>query len=117
MTTRQEVIDFCKKFELAYEDYPFDDPNWTVMRRRDTTRGFAWIFERFGKIWVNVKADPLWGLDLRDMYPSVLPAYHMNKLHWNSIVLDGTVPDEEIELMIEASYELCGKKSSKKFTL
>lgn len=55
MTTRQEIIDFCKTFPAAYEDYPFDDYNWTVMRRTDTKKGFAWIYERQGKIWVNLK--------------------------------------------------------------
>lgn len=95
---------------MTYEDYPFDDPNWTVMRRSDTRHGFAWIFERQGQIWVNLKTDPDWGHFFRDVYPSVVPAYHMNKLHWNSVILDGTVPDDEIKAMIERSYTLCGKK-------
>ena len=111
MTLRKEVIEYCEELSgLVYEDYPFDDPNWTVMRRRDTQRGFAWIFEREGKIWVNVKTQPDWGDFWRQYYPAVIPAYHMNKKHWNSIILDGTVPDAEIEKMITESYDLCGKK-------
>ena len=58
LITRSDIIDYCLTFAHAYEDYPFDDVNWTVMRRRDTRRGFAWIFERDGQIWVNVKSDP-----------------------------------------------------------
>lgn len=110
MTQRKEIIDYCLSLPLAYEDYPFDDPNWTVMRRRDTKKGFAWIFEREGKIWVNVKIDPEWGVFWRNVYSSVIPAYHMNKVHWNSIILDGSIPPEEIMAMIDKSHELCGKK-------
>ena len=80
------------------------------MRRRDTRRGFAWVFKRDGLIWVNVKCDPDDALAFRQVYGSVIPAYHMNKKHWNSIVLDGTVPDAEICAMIDASYALCAKR-------
>ena len=110
MTSREEIIKFCLTFSHAYEDYPFDDFNWTVMRRKDTHRGFAWIFEREGEMWVNIKVDPDWGEFWREVYPSVNPAYHMNKKHWNSVILDGTVPEEELCRMIASSYELCGKK-------
>ena len=97
-------------FPFAYEDYPFDDFNWTGMRRSDTNHGFCWIFERDGQLWMNVKVDPDWAGFWRDLYPSVLPAYHMNKKHWNSVVLDGSVPEKELCSMISASYELCGKR-------
>lgn len=112
--TRKEVIEHCLTFAGAYEDYPFDDPNWTVMRRTDTKRGFCWIFERESRIWLNLKTDPQWGEFRREIYASVLPAYHMNKKHWNSVILDGTVPDEEIWHMISDSYRLCGKKCKTK---
>ena len=111
MTTRREAIEFCMTFPAAYEDYPFDDPNWTVMRRRDTGRGFCWIFEREGRMWMNLKVDPEWGRFWREVYPSVIPAYHMNKTHWNSVILDGSVPDAELMQMISTSYSLCGKKA------
>lgn len=110
MLTRKEAIEYCLTFNGVYEDYPFDDANWTVMRRRDTKRGFAWIFERQGHIWINLKADPGWGDFYRQQYASVIPAYHMNKLHWNSVILDGSVPENEIRQMITDSYALCGKK-------
>ena len=108
--TRESLIAYCTRFPQAYEDYPFDDPNWTVMRRRDNGRGFAWIFEREGTIWMNVKARPDWALFWRDTYASVLPAYHMNKKHWNSLVMNGTLPDEFVEDMISESFRLCGKE-------
>ena len=110
MKTKKDVIDFCKTFPNVFEDYPFGDDSWAAMRRLDSRHGFAWIFERNGKIWVNFKAEPMWGEFLRDTYQSVIPAYHMNKTHWNSLILDGSVPREEIENMIKESYNLCAKK-------
>lgn len=109
MLTRQEAIDRCMTLAGAYEDYPFSDPNWTVMRRRDTRRGFCWIFERNGKIWINLKTDPGWGEVWCKAFPSVLPAYHMNKKYWISVILDGSVPEETIFGLIDESYALCGK--------
>lgn len=110
MKTRKEAIDYCLSYPGVYEDYPFDDPNWTVIRHKTgKRRGFAWIFERQGRIWINVKCDPDWADIIRSTFPSVIPAYHMNKTHWNSIILDGTIPDEEIHKMLLESYTLTGK--------
>lgn len=114
MKSRKEAIEYCLTFMGTYEDYPFDDINWTVMRRNDTGRGFCWIFEREGNIWINIKAEPEKGRLWREVYPSILPGYHMDKKHWNTIILDGTVPDEEILHMISESYELCGKRKKYK---
>lgn len=116
MLTRRDAVDYCLTFPGVYEDYPFDDPNWTVMRRRDTRHGFCWIFEREGHIWLNLKNAPDWGELRRSSFPSVLPAYHMNKEHWSSVILDGSVPREEIETMIGESYALCGKAGKKRRT-
>ncbi|UWP60746.1 MmcQ/YjbR family DNA-binding protein [Ruminococcus gauvreauii] len=110
MLLRQEVIRYCMTFDKVYEDYPFKDHTWTCMRIRDTGRIFAWIYERNDHIWVNVKCDPQWRDFWRDAFSSVVPAYHMNKEHWNSIILDGTVPVEDIKRMIAESYELCGRR-------
>ena len=115
MDKREEVIEFCLKEKDAYEDKPFHDPNWTVIRHRANRKVFAWIFEREGNIWINVKCDPQWRDFWREAFASVLPAYHLNKEHWNSVILDGSVPDGEIKRMIEESYELTRpKKKTKK---
>ena len=59
---------------------------------------------------VNLKCDPDEALFLRDIYPgAVLPGYHMNKRHWNTVVLDGTVPDTEFLRMVDDSYRLVVK--------
>jgi len=109
MNTREEIIAYCLTLPDTYEDYPFNDPNWTVMRRRDTRCGFAWIFEKDGKLWVNLKCDPDWAILLRNAYESVLPAYHMHKRTWNSVITGGDVPDEELKQFIRDSYVLCKK--------
>ena len=55
---------------------------------------------------VNLKCDPDLALELRDRYEQVEPGYHMNKKHWNTVVLDGVIPEREIRKMIDHSYEL-----------
>jgi predicted DNA-binding protein (MmcQ/YjbR family) len=56
--------------------------------------------------WLNLKCDPDEAIILRDIFPSIIPGYHMNKKHWNTIILDGSVPQGEIERMIDNSYML-----------
>ncbi len=108
--TRQEAVVACLEFPFAYEDYPFDDQNWTVMRHRGNRKIFAAIFQREGRIWINVKAEPLAGDFWRRTYSAVVPAYHMNKTHWISIILDGTMSDREILRLIQDSYTLTAPK-------
>ncbi len=111
MKERKEAIAYCLTFENVYEDYPFHDPNWCVIRHKKNHKVFAWIFGKDGHTWINVKCDPEWISFWRDAYASVLPAYHLNKEHWNSIILDGSIPDRDIYTMIGESYELtCGGK-------
>ena len=57
-----------------------------------------------------MKCDPNLTYMWRDSFESVVPAYHMNKEHWNSIILDGSVPDDDIKAMISDSYDLTVKK-------
>ncbi len=54
----------------------------------------------------NLKCDPDLALELRDRYEQVEPGYHMNKKHWNTVVLDGVIPDREVREMIDHSYGL-----------
>ncbi len=114
MLQRSEAISFCLTLENVYEDYPFHDVNWCVMRHQKNQKVFAWIFDREDAVWINVKCSPEWRDFWRQTYPSILPAYHLNKEHWNSIILDGTVPEEEIKRMICESYDLTAPKNRKK---
>ncbi|MEE1255335.1 MAG: MmcQ/YjbR family DNA-binding protein [Lachnospiraceae bacterium] len=111
MRERREVIDYCLTFENVFEDYPFHDDNWCVMRHKQNKKVFAWIFNKDGYVWVNVKCDVEWRDFWRNAFESVIPAYHLNKTYWNSIILDGTIPIEDIKRMIGESYDLTrGKK-------
>ena len=56
--------------------------------------------------WMNLKSEPNEALILRDIFPSIYPGYHMSKVHWNTIVLDGSVPQGEMERLIDLSYRL-----------
>jgi RNA polymerase sigma factor (sigma-70 family) len=107
---RQQVIDYCLSYDHVYEDYPFKDSNWCVIRHEEDDKIFAWIFEKDGYPWVNVKCDPEWLLFWRNAFESVIPAFHLNKNHWNSIILDGSIPDKDIQIMIGNSYDLTMKK-------
>lgn len=106
MKTRQDVIHFCKTLDNVYEDYPFRDDNWTIMRHKGNKKMFAAIYERQRKLWINVKCNPDFAYMWRSSYESVVPAYHMNKVHWNSIILGGDVPESEVKNMIADSYDL-----------
>ena len=109
MTTRQDVVDFCLAWEDAYADAPFRDDNWTVMRHKSNKKGFAFIYEYQGRMQVNVKCRPGDTAFWRGAYPDgVLPGYHMNKAHWNTIVL-GRVPAGDVKGMIAESFRLTGK--------
>lgn len=102
---RKQIIRDCLALPDAYEDYPFDE-TWTVMRHRQNRKCFAFIYERAGNIWINLKCDPEW----RDMWigahASIVPAYHMNKKHWISVILDGTVPPEVTQELLETSFAM-----------
>jgi predicted DNA-binding protein (MmcQ/YjbR family) len=114
MNTRQQLIEYCLTFPLAFEDYPFDevvnDYATTVMRHKANKKSFALIMRHNGALYLNLKCDPLEADFLRQAFEGVIPGYHMNKTHWNTIVIDSDVPDEEIKRQIERSYDLIKPK-------
>ena len=99
-------MEYGLSFPDTYQEAPFHDQNWQLVRVRGNKKGFLWSYERNGYINLNVKVDPEWRDLWRNTYKSVIPAYHHNKEHWNTIILDGTIPDEEIKRMIAESYDL-----------
>jgi len=106
MTTREEAIEYALTFAGSYKDAPFRDQNWILVRVRDGKKAFLWTYERNGYINLNVKIDPEWRDFWRNAYSSVIPGWHQNKDHWNTIILDGAIPDRDIRRMIAESYEL-----------
>lgn len=90
----------------AFEDFPFG-PEFMVFKVMD--KMFALVAFRETPLELNLKCDPELALHLRNIYTAVRPGYHMNKKHWNTVALDGSMPDEEIFSMIDDSYALVVK--------
>lgn len=114
---RIELFEWAKERYGTNPDYPWNDWN-CVLRHKDNNKWYALIMEvperklglagdRIVDI-LNVKCDPILIGSLR-MKPGYFPAYHMNKDKWLSIILDGTVSDDEIKDLIELSYQLTKK--------
>lgn len=106
MTERKQVLEYGLSFNDVYIDAPFRDDNWVLLRYKKNKKAFAWTYERNGYICVNVKVDTEWRDFWRNTYDAVKPGYHQNKEHWNTIILDGTIPKKDIKKMIEESYNL-----------
>ena len=106
MFTREEALEFGLSFQDTYEERPFHDQTWQLVRVKESKKAFLWIFERNGYVNLNVKTDPEWRDFWRSTYEAVTAGYHQNKEHWNTIVLNGTIPDKDIKRMISESYEL-----------
>jgi predicted DNA-binding protein (MmcQ/YjbR family) len=67
---------------------------------------FALVAWEADPLTISLKCEPGEALFLRDLYPAVRPGYHMNKKHWNTVTLDGSIPEHEVRGMIDDSYEL-----------
>ncbi len=93
------------------EDFPFGPDVYVY---KILGKMFATLGTEAGIARTNLKCDPEEALALRDIFASVLPGYHMNKAHWNTVLLDGSIPRGEIERMIDRSYGLVVKKLTKK---
>jgi len=87
----------------AIEEYPFDAVTMVV---KVGGRMFALVDIEGSPLRLNLKCVPEQAEVLRELYPSILPGYHMNKRHWNTVILDSSLPDEEILAMVDESYRL-----------
>ncbi|MBP3966414.1 MmcQ/YjbR family DNA-binding protein [Paenibacillus lignilyticus] len=102
----EELTTYCLSMPGAEKDYPFG-PDPLVMKAGG--KMFALLSE--GSI--SLKCDPIIAENLRQQYDAITPGYHLNKKHWNSIALDGSIPQGELEDMIKHSYELVLKGMTK----
>ncbi|CCX85329.1 6-O-methylguanine DNA methyltransferase DNA binding domain protein [Clostridium sp. CAG:590] len=114
MRTREEALEYGLSFPDTYQQAPFHDPNWQLVRVKGSKKVFLWTYERDGYINLNVKVDPEWRDFWRQAFPSVIPGWHQNKEHWNTIILDGSIPDADIRRMIAESYELVTDSPTKR---
>ena len=99
MKTREEALEYGLSFPDTYKDAPFHDENWQLIRYKGNKKAFLWTYEREGYINLNVKVDPVKAYFWRRMYKSVIPGYHQNKDNWNTIILDGSIPDKDIKIV------------------
>lgn len=114
MLTREDVLNYGLSFPGTYKEAPFHDQNWQLVRVTENKKAFLWTYERDGYLNLNVKVDPEWRDFFRNAYESVIPGYHLNKEHWNTIIIDGTIPDSEIKKMIEESYRIITDSPTKR---
>ena len=101
-------------FKDTYIEAPFHDENWQLVRVKSNKKAFLWTYERNGYINLNVKVSPEWRDFWRSAYASVVAGYHQNKEHWNTIILDGSIPDKDIKRMIAESYDLVSDSPTKR---
>lgn len=100
------LIQYLERKSGSTTDYPFD-PDIRVFKVKG--KMFAAFNENEEPLRLNLKCDPEEALMLRDVFDAVVPGYHMNKKHWNTVLLDGSLPNGEIERMIDNSYQLVVK--------
>lgn len=98
----EQVRQFCTEKKGVTEGFPFDDVT-LVLKVGDKI--FALLSLDRGP-FINLKCDPERAIDLRERYDAIIPGYHMNKNHWNTVLLDGNLPDRMVAELIDHSYEL-----------
>ena len=108
---KEEIIEYALSLPNTYEDYPFPEDNFSVtMKHKNTNKWFALIMKVQGKLYVNVKTNPDYSDMLRSAYDYIIPAYHMNKEHWNTIIIEENTDENIVKELIEQSYELTKNK-------
>lgn len=102
----ETIREYCISKKDASESFPFGEDTLVFK-----TKGKIFALVNLdGDLSINLKCDPALAIDLRERYSSVTPGYHMNKKHWNTVMLDGSVPDKEVQSWIDHSYELISGK-------
>ena len=102
----EELREYCLSLPGAGEDFPFDE---TTLAFKVKDKIFA-LTDLEPPLSVNLKCDPELAIELREHYPAVVPGYHMNKKHWNTVNIDGSVNDDLLKEWILMSYNLVQKK-------
>jgi len=102
-----ELRDHCLSFAGAEETFPFG-PEVSVFKVG--AKMFALSQLGADSLRVSLKCEPELAESLREAHPAVIPGYHLNKRHWNTVIIDGSLPDEAVHQMIEDSYDLVVSK-------
>jgi predicted DNA-binding protein (MmcQ/YjbR family) len=98
----ETIREYCISKKGVTEGFPFGEDT-LVFKKRGKIFALANLD---GDLSLNLKCDPDYAIELREKYPAVTPGYHMNKKHWNTVNIDGSVPDKEIFSWIDHSYNL-----------
>lgn len=109
--TFEELKKICLALSETTVDYPFDQ---TTAAFRTGNKIFALCPTNTFPLRVNLKCDPALAGDLRASYPEIIPGWHMNKTHWNTVNLEGSLDNEFIKYLIEHSHSLVHLKREKK---
>jgi predicted DNA-binding protein (MmcQ/YjbR family) len=104
------LTQYCLSKRGAVKEFPFG-PDTAVFKAG--SKMFAILSERNDPQQISLKCDPVLAENLRQQNPSVIPGYHLNKTHWNTVILDGSIPEPELQAMIDHSYELILKSLTK----
>jgi predicted DNA-binding protein (MmcQ/YjbR family) len=102
----ESLREYCISKKNVTESFPFGDDTLVF---KTNGKIFA-LVNLGGDLSINLKCEPSLALELRERYPAVVPGYHMNKTHWNTVNLDGSVPDREIFSWIDHSYDRVARK-------
>lgn len=106
MMDMDELAQYCLSRKGAQEDYPFG-PSPLVIKVGG--KMFALLSQGIDGVHISLKCDPDTADLLRMQYTAVVPGYHLNKRHWNTVVVDGSVPEEELKWMIDHSHAMVVK--------
>ena len=113
--THKELEAYILSFPNTWLDYPFGEGTSVYkVGHKETGEGklFAIIADGSKPLRISLKCDPLLAANLREKYESVLPGYHLNKKHWNTIICTGQLTDDEIYDLVRLSYNLVTNTSS-----
>lgn len=109
MQTHKEIEDYILSFPNVWLDYPFGEGTAVYkVGHKENGEGkmFALIAENSKPVRLSLKCDPQLCVKLREEYETVMPGYHLNKKHWNTILCTGQVSDEDLKGLITHSYHL-----------
>ena len=106
----ESFVEYCMSKKKVSENFPFDE---TTLVLKVLDKMFA-LTNLEGSFSVNLKCEPEKAIELREKYEAVAPGFHMNKKHWNTIIIDGSISDEILKSWVDDSYNLVVTKMTKK---
>ncbi|MEI8115190.1 MAG: MmcQ/YjbR family DNA-binding protein [Bacteroidia bacterium] len=105
----EEFREYCMSKPGVTEEFPFDEVTLVFK-----VAGKVFVLTNLDGDWsLNLKCDPERAIELREQYPAIQPGYHMNKVHWNTVMMDGSLSQKLILELIDHSYQLVVAKLPK----